>query len=364
MVHPSQPAALERDFVKEMFKELVENSEDIIIVTDSDFNIQYISSSVTTVFGLEPTSVVGRNIFEYIEQDKIAPWRELLRQVSSSCSDEISVKIGGHKMYFDVHVANLLDSDSVQGVVLKLHDITRKKLRERDLIRSNEHLDQVIYKTTHDLKAPLTSALGLIQIAEQAQDEEKSRYIRLIKKSLLSLDAYIEEMNNFFRVDKLALQREQIDLGNILQSAQETLINMAASANVKVYLNLDEAMPWYSDALRVKTIVTNIFSNAIKYSDLQKQNPFIKIATRINPEFCEITIADNGIGIEGEFQEKIFDLFFRATDQANGTGLGLFIVKDTIERLNGTITVTSAVGQGTTFLIRIPNQLQENVAVA
>ena len=171
-------------------------------------------------------------------------------------------------------------------------------------------------------------------------------------------------MNNFFRIDKLALQREQIDLGNILQSAQETLFNMAASANVKVYLNLDEATPWYSDALRVKTIVTNIFSNAIKYSDLQKQNPFIKIATRINPEFCEITISDNGIGIDGEFQEKIFDLFFRATDQANGTGLGLFIVKDTIERLNGTITVTSEVGQGTTFLIRIPNQLQENVAVA
>ncbi|HTF18256.1 MAG TPA: PAS domain-containing sensor histidine kinase [Chryseolinea sp.] len=346
-----------------MFKELVENSEDIIIVTDSDFNIRYISSSVTTVFGFDPPSVVGKNIFEYIEQDKIAPWRDLLRQVTSSCSDEISVYNGGRKRYFDVHVANLLDSDSVQGVVLKLHDITEKKLRERDLIRSNEHLDQVIYKTTHDLKAPLTSALGLIQIAEQAEGEEKDQYIRLIKKSLLSLDAYIEEMNNFFRIEKLALQREQIDLGSMLQDAQDSLMNMAA-ANVKVYVNLDDRMPWYSDALRVKTIVTNIFSNAIKYQDLQKQNPFIKIATRINPEFCEITIADNGIGIEEEFQQKIFDLFFRATDQANGTGLGLFIVRDTIQRLNGTITVKSVAGQGTTFFIRIPNQLQLNVAVA
>jgi PAS domain S-box-containing protein len=346
-----------------MFKELVENSEDIIIVTDSDFNIQYISSSVTTVFGFEPPSVVGRNIFEYIEQDKIAPWRELLQQVTSSCSDEISVKIGGQKRYFDVHVANLLDSDSVQGVVVKLHDITRKKLREHDLIRSNEHLDQVIYKTTHDLRAPLTSALGLIQIAEQAEGEEKTRYIHLIKKRLLGLDAYIEEMNNFFRIEKLALQREQINLGTILQDAQESLMNLAVSTNVKVHLKLDEGMPWYSDTLRVKTIVSNIFSNAIKYQDLQKQNPFVKIATRVNPEFCEITIADNGIGIEEEYQEKIFDLFFRATDQSNGTGLGLFIVRDTIQRLNGTISVKSVVGQGTTFFIRIPNQLQQDVAV-
>ena len=346
-----------------MFKELVEKSEDIIIVTDCDFNIQYISSSVTTVFGFEPSSVVGRNIFEYIEQDKVAPWRELLRQVTSSCSDEISVKIGGQKRYFDVHVANLLDSDSVQGVVVKLHDVTRKKLRERDLIRSNEHLDQVIYKTTHDLKAPLTSALGLIQIAEQSEGEERTRYIQLIKKRLLSLDAYIEEMNNFFRIEKLALQREQINLSNILQDAQESLMNLAASTNVKVQMHLDEGMPWYSDTLRVKTIVTNIFSNAIKYQDLQKQNPFVKIATRVNPEFCEITIADNGIGIEEEYQEKVFDLFFRATDQSNGTGLGLFIVRDTIQRLNGTISVKSVVGQGTTFFIRIPNQLQQDVAV-
>lgn len=347
-----------------MFKELVENSEDIIIVTDSDFNIRYISSSVTTVFGFDPHAVIGRNIFEFIEQDKIEPWRDLLIQVTSSCSDEISVPIGNRKRYFDVHVANLLDSDSVQGVVLKLHDITEKKLRERDLIRSNEHLDQVIYKTTHDLKAPLTSALGLIQIAEKASAADKDQYISLIKKSLLSLDAYIEEMNNFFRIEKLALQRERIDLAYILQDVQQSLINMAVASKVKVYVNLDEGTPWYSDALRVKTIVTNIFSNAIKYQDLQKQNPFIKIATRITPEFCEISIADNGIGIEEEFQKKIFDLFFRATDQANGTGLGLFIVSDTIQRLNGSIELRSVVGKGTTFFIRIPNLLLQNVAVA
>lgn len=346
-----------------MFKELVEHSEDIIIVTDSDFNIRYISSSVTSVFGYEPLEVIGKNIFEYIQQDKVAPWRDLLRQVTSSCSDEFTVYVNGHKRYFDVHVANLLDSDSVQGVVLKLHDITRKKLRERELIKSNEHLDQVIYKTTHDLKAPLTSALGLIQIAERAGVEDKDQYIRLIKKSLLNLDAYIEEMNNFFRVEKLALQRDRIDLRTMLHDTQELLMNVMPS-KVKVLVSLDEATPWYSDTLRVKTIITNIFSNAIKYQDLQKQNPFVKIATRVTREYCEISISDNGIGIEEEFQDKIFDLFFRATDKANGTGLGLFIVRDTIQRLNGSIEVKSVPGHGTTFFIKIPNQLHEGVAVA
>ncbi len=109
--------------------------------------------------------------------------------------------------------------------------------------------------------------------------------------------------------------------------------------------------------------MTNIFSNAIKYQDLQKRNRFIKIAAHVTEEFCDLSIEDNGIGIEPEFQEKIFDQFFRATDQSQGTGLGLFIVKDTIERLKGSIKVKSKRGNGTTFFIRIPNQLNQPVAV-
>ncbi|WP_333820133.1 sensor histidine kinase [Ohtaekwangia sp.] len=90
-----------------------------------------------------------------------------------------------------------------------------------------------------------------------------------------------------------------------------------------------------SDRVRVQTIVTNILSNAIKYMDLQKQNPFIKIATQITEEVCDIRVEDNGTGISPAYQEKIFDLFFRASDQAQGTGHGLFIVKDTIDWLKG-----------------------------
>ncbi len=348
-----------------MFQELVENSEDIIIVTDKDFRIRYVSSSVVHVFGIEPLSVVGKSIFEFIKREKkVGPWKEQLQQVSSSFSDEIYVPIGGEKVYFDVHVSNLLDQNNVHGLVVKLHDITDKKQRERELIRSNEHLDQVIYKTTHDLKAPLMSALGLVNIAENAPEGEKGQYIGLIKKSLLGLDTYIEEMNNFFRIEKLALQRELIDLESILRDVQENLKNFMHGDKIKFYLQLDNGIDWFSDSLRVKTIITNIFSNAIKYQDLQKQNAFIKIVTHVTDDYCDIVVEDNGIGIETEFQEKIFDLFFRATDQSQGTGLGLYIVKDTIERLKGTIEVRSVVGKGTTFLIRIPNQLHQPEVVA
>lgn len=347
-----------------MFRELVENSHDIIIVTDLEFRVRYISSSVIDVLGIEPVSVVGRSIFDFIKHDKVERWREHFPEASCPFMDEIIVPLKeGEKAYFDVHVSDLVNQYKARELVLRLHDVTKKKHREQQLIHANQHLDQVIYKTTHDLKAPLMSALGLIKIAESASVEEKDQYISLIKKSLLKLDLYIEEMNNFFRNGKLKIQRERIDLSKLLQEEQENLENLSQRSSIQVHLHLDNRMEWYSDFLRVRTIITNIFSNAIKYQDLQKQNPFIKIIANVTDDFCNICIEDNGIGIEIESQQKIFDLFFRATDQSQGTGLGLFIVKDTIARLQGSIEVKSTIGKGTKFFIRIPNQLHQPIEV-
>lgn len=344
----------------EMFQELIENSNDIIVVTDRDFRVRYISSSVFNVFEIEPVSVVGKNIFDFIEREKADQWKENLKRASYPIVDEIAVSIHeNEKIYFDVHLSNLLSHFKVQGLVIKLHDITKKKEKEKELIRSNKHLDQVIFKTTHDLKAPVRSALGLVQLAEEAPAGEKEEYIGLIKKTLLRLDSYIDEMNNFFRIEKLALQREHIDLGRILQEEQENLGVFLKDNRLKIFIKLDEELAWYSDIVRVRTIISNIFSNAIKYQDRRKSDPFVKIETKVTADFCDILIEDNGIGIAPEFQDRIFDLFFRATEQSQGSGLGLFIVKDTIERLNGSIEVRSFPGKGTSFLIRIPNQIHQ-----
>jgi PAS domain S-box-containing protein len=342
-----------------MFRELVENSGDINVVVDKDLFIRYISSSVSDVFNVKPVSLLGRKIDEFVSVDRIQQWREQLQQKVNILTDEIEISNAkGQKLYFEVRVSNMLHHYPVQGLVLKLNDVTEKKKREHDLIRSNLQLDQVIYKTTHDLKAPLMSALGLVHIAERAPDIEKDRYILLIKKSLMKLNSFIEEMNNFYRVDKLEVQREKINLGEILHDELENLQNQDEDSFVQFEIEIEQQKEFYSDKVRIRTIVTNILSNAIKYQDTRKENPFIKIVAKVDDKYFDLCIEDNGIGIDPAFQEKIFDLFFRATDQAQGSGLGLFIVKDTIERLAGTIQVKSIVGEGTTFQVRIPNQLQ------
>lgn len=348
-----------------MFRELVESSDDIIIVTGNDFKIQYISSSVTKCFGLEPIRFLGKNIFSFIGPEKISYWRECLElQSFAFFRDEIILRTGkGTELCFEVHVANHFNRESIQGLVLKLHDISANKSREQELIRSNQQLDQVIYKTTHDLKAPLMSAMGLVNLAEKASVDEKSNYISLIKKSLLRLDSFIEEMNHFFRNEKLAVKRDKIDVKALLHEELYNVSNLYDETTLDIQFDIQAKSEFYSDSIRLKSIVANILSNAIKYYDPLKRAPFVRVTVRVNEEFCEFFFEDNGIGIDPQYHTRIFDLFFRATDQSQGTGMGLFIVKDTIEKLKGNIEVHSAESQGSVFRIRIPNQLYQPIEV-
>lgn len=348
-----------------MFKELVENSDDILLITDPEFRIRYISSSVTKIFGISPVKLLGLSIFSFVDPQKLDHWKKRLEDFpGDSFLEEISLKLPDHpKVYFDVQVSNLLHKSDIRGLMIRLHDISAKKVREKELIRSNQQLDQVIYKTTHDLKAPLMSTVGLINLARKAKPEEKDRYLDLIQKSVLKLDSFIEEITDFFRNEKLAIQRSKIDIAGVLENEVSNLGSLLEDNHVDIEFDIQSGADFYSDSLRVRTIVTNILSNAIKYSDRAKVKPFIKISVLITEEFCELCFADNGIGIEQQYQDKIFDLFFRATTQSHGTGLGLFIVKDTVEKLKGTIDVNSSIGRGTTFTIHIPNQIEQPATV-
>jgi PAS domain S-box-containing protein len=347
-----------------LFKELIESSNDILIITDQDLKIRYVSSSVKKFFNLEPIRVLGQSIFSFVNADRVEKWKSCLSQkTETSFQEEINLSVGNTVLYFDVQVSNFLDRKSINGLVLKLHDITAKKQKQRELERANEQLDQVIYKTTHDLKAPVMSALGLIKLAEEAVGEQKDRYLSMVKNSLHKLDSLIEEMNNFFRNEKLAVQREQISIKQLVQESISDLKTLYEDGKIAISVKVQGSFNLYSDSIRLKTIVGNILSNAVKYFDPSKSEPFIDINVFITEQICEIRFIDNGIGIEPQYQDKIFDLFFRATTQSQGTGLGLFIVRDTIKKLKGEIEVESQPGKGTTFIVRLPNQILQPVEV-
>jgi signal transduction histidine kinase len=131
---------------------------------------------------------------------------------------------------------------------------------------------------------------------------------------------------------------------------------MPHSDRLQVQITIQRSAEFWSDAFRIDIILKNFISNAIKYMNLVQEENFVQFNISITQKEGIIQISDNGLGIDKQYQPKIFDMFFRATEKSDGSGLGLYIVKQAIETLGGNISVESKPGKGTIFRILLPNR--------
>lgn len=240
--------------------------------------------------------------------------------------------------------------------------ITQEKLKEQNdqLTKLNSELDSFVYSASHDLKAPLSSVKGLIYLAKLEKEKEKSdEYLHLIEKSITKLDEFIEDIINLSRNSRLEVAKESIEFAGIIEDILDNFKYLPNFERLQQILEIDQQCEFYSDRRRVMIIFSNIISNAIRYYNPNASRPYLKVQIRNTENEAVISISDNGIGIDKKYQKRIFEMFFRASDNSKGSGIGLYIVKETIDKLNGKISVKSEEGEGSVFKIILPNQGME-----
>lgn len=249
-------------------------------------------------------------------------------------------------------------------LVLKMNHKSDKALRENkneirlqneQLLKANAELDRFVYSASHDLRAPLSSISGLITISEttKAVDELKE-YLGMIKGRIKVLDKFIVDIINYSRNTRLELDCEKLNLKDLIHEITEGLKYTDGTDSLSIENTIDPQWEIESDPTRLRMILNNLISNAIRYYDKSKAERSIYIDAHKNIEEIEIRIRDNGIGIPKQHQEKIFDMFFKASDNSNGSGLGLYIANEATIKLGGRISVASEVGKGSTFSIFLP----------
>ena len=224
----------------------------------------------------------------------------------------------------------------------------------KNLTIANKELDKFVYSASHDLRSPILSLKGLIEIMNTENDMTQIRnYLELMQESLDKQDQFIKDIIDYSKNKKTKTTLSKVNLSQIIEEAivQNQYREEFKRINISKELNIDSI---YSDELKLKIIINNILTNAIKYSDTQKESPFIAIKTYQDKDYIYISIEDNGIGVKQEYQNKIFDMFFVTNNDNKGSGLGLYLVKDTIENLNGTVEITSEINLGTKFTVKIP----------
>lgn len=226
-----------------------------------------------------------------------------------------------------------------------------------ELQKINSELDRFVYSVSHDLRAPITSVLGLIQITKNEQDPEvRQQYFMLMENSLRRLDSFIHDIIDYSRNNRIDSRPEQIHFEELTEDVASSLRFMPNAASIELIRDFSAETPFYTDRQRLKVILTNLFSNAVRYYNPRQANPHIIIKVSTTAESAFLEVSDNGIGIEEEYLPRIFDMFFRAHQESKGSGLGLYIVKETVTKLGGSIRVDSTFGEGTSFSIKLPNK--------
>ena len=225
-----------------------------------------------------------------------------------------------------------------------------------ELVKINKELDRFVYSISHDLRSPLTSIQGLVAIIEdESKEPETLKHIGMITKSINRLDEFVKKLLFYSRNNRTDLELELIPVKKTVLNIVNSLQNMDQAKGIHFEIDIQELSPFCTDRLRFNTVVENLISNAIKYHKSSGTDRFIKVTAISQEKMLWLEIIDNGIGVPLKYKEKIFDMFFRISNKSEGSGIGLYIVKDTVEKLKGSISISTKKDVGTTFKIGIRN---------
>lgn len=225
-----------------------------------------------------------------------------------------------------------------------------------ELLKINKELDSFVYNISHNLRSPLASVIGLVNIAQLEQTksiESAERYFDMIKKSTLRLDETLREILDFSENLRTDLKISKIDLKQLCDESMDRL--KVKGIEIEKQFNILHEVPFHSDHYRLKTILSYLFSNSIKFHDRMKESRFLRVNASISSGRAVISILDNGVGIHPDQLPFVFDMFVRSNESSDGAGLGLYVVKEVIEKMKGTIEIDSLFGEWTRVDITLPN---------
>ena len=246
--------------------------------------------------------------------------------------------------------------------------LTRDKLNRKveELQKINDELNRFVYSTSHDLRSPLASVMGILNLANMEQSvHDPNGYLGMIETCVNKMDTFIQKIIEYYKSIRVDDEYSLVDF-NVLLDESIKLVKMQRP-DINYVLNIEQPVPFMNDAFRVSVIIDNLISNAVKYQKPAEKNPRVEITVNTDEEKALIKIEDNGIGILEQHLNNIFKMFFRSNHSVNGLGIGLYIVKEALTRIGGDIFVHSTYGGGTAFELEIPNAINDpkrNSAVA
>ncbi len=364
---------LELIATREFYQNVLDNIPVESVLIDENGKYFYISKNAIGDGQLRQF-LVGKNNVDYAEYRNLETSFAELRdeKFKEALQGELTVRWeekmktrDGRDTY---HIRNLVPLHLKEGRLVKkfligysfdINEIKQAQFRlegrNDELNQLNDELDRFVYSISHDLRAPIASVLGLNSLAEEAEDEaELNNILSMQREALDRLDQYIRDVIDYSRNKRLDVRPEEVGLKKVLDECMNDLVYMSNYDNLDYFIEVEDDLIIHSDGLRIRIIINNLLSNAIKYADPKKDKPFIAIRAKNEEGKLTLEIEDNGIGIKKEHEDQIWDIFFRGTSTIPGSGLGLYILRESAKNIGGEVSYVSEEGAGTKFTVTLP----------
>ena len=315
----------------------------------NDLRVLLLNEKAVEILGKDETADISFQEF-FVEEERCTELMELLMAHEKVEGFEFQIKTPNREQrWISVGCRFFAEQGFVEGILI---DVSESKKQLLELQKLNHELDQFIYHASHDLRSPLTTILGIVNLIHLDEPSPIIKnYAQLIAERIHHLDALLKDLVSITYNNKSEPKAERLHVETEVRNLLKEFHHQYNS--VQAFLTVNGEAEFVTDAVRFRTIARNLISNALKYHNPAVQS-FIKITIQADEGLLSFAIEDNGLGIEQEYIDKIFGMFFRATVHAKGTGLGLFITKAMVDKLGGHITVSSQPMQGSRFLVELP----------
>jgi PAS domain S-box-containing protein len=335
----------------------------IYFVDPESMKIQYSNPSLSDLLGYSSEELKNMSPYDFINHSR--------ENVDARVKDVIENKriSNGEREWKTKNgkIVNVLVSsfyhqrNGINTIYVAAQDITERKIAEKRLEATNKELELFIYKASHDIRGPLASVMGLVNVSKlEITDQKSIKYLDMINSATQKLDYTLSELVKAMKMRDVTAFNEEIDFNQLTDDILKRFSHFPGFLRLKISREIISSRTFYSNRSVLETILQNLVENAIKYQKTSGADSFLNIKFHILEKELQLTVEDNGIGIEEFLQPQIFDMYFKANENSKGSGLGLYLVKKGVEKLDGEIKLTSKLCEGTVFKVTIPNKAHTN----